>query len=123
MKIERTRIFSTTFSLPSPSSDLKVANGGEKGKTPKNPSIFFRKWRLGKRDANTYERKTRSGNCAFFYIFSTRNHSRENSPFSISCFVLFLHLVVKPSGMNFTIFPLIFIPKSRPCVLHTNLKQ
>ena len=39
------------------------------------------------------------------------------------CFVLFLHLVVKPSGVNVTIFSLIFILKSRPCVLHTNLKQ
>ena len=59
----------------------------------------------------------------FFTSSPTRNYSRENSPFSISCFVLFLHLVVKPSGMNVILFPLIFIPKSRPCVLHTNLKQ
>ena len=51
------------------------------------------------------------------------NHSRENSPNSISCFVLLLHSVVKPLGTNVTIFPLILILKSRPCVLHTNLKQ
>ena len=50
----------------------------------------------------------------FFYIFSTRNHSRENSPNSISCFALFLHLVVKPLGMNVIIFPLIFNPKITP---------
>ena len=31
--------------------------------------------------------------------------SRENSPNSIGRFVLFLHLVVKPLGMNVTIFP------------------
>ena len=49
--------------------------------------------------------------------------SRENSPNSIGRFVLFLHLVVKPLGMNVTIFPWIFIQKSRPCVLHTNQKQ
>ena len=54
-----------------------------------------------------HERKARSGNW-------------ENSPNSISCFVLFLHLVVKPLGMNVIIFPLIFIPKSCPCVLNTN---
>ena len=29
---------------------------------------------------------------------------------------------VKPLGMNVTIFPLIFIQKSRPSVLHTNQK-
>ena len=85
--------------------------------------MFFRKRWLGKRDANTYERKVRSGNWAFFYVFSTRNHSRENSPNSISSIVLFLHLVVKPLGMNVIIFPLIFIPKSRSCVLHTNLNH
>ena len=48
---------------------------------------------------------------------------RENSPNSICRFVLFLHLVVKPLGMNVTLFPSIFIQKSRPCVLHTNLKH
>ena len=46
-----------------------------------------------------------------------------NSRNSICHFVLFLHLVVKPLGMNVTIFPLNFIQKSRPYVLHTNQKQ
>ena len=48
---------------------------------------------------------------------------RGNSPNSICRFVLFLHLVVKPLGMNVIILPLIFIQKSRPSVLHTNQKQ
>ena len=48
---------------------------------------------------------------------------RGNSPNSICRCVLFLHLVVKPLGMNVIILPLIFIQKSRPCVLHTNQKQ
>ena len=48
---------------------------------------------------------------------------RGNSPNSICRFVLFLHLVVKPLGMNVIILSLIFIQKSRPCVLHTNQKQ
>ena len=42
---------------------------------------------------------------------------------SMCHFVLFLHLVVKPLGMNVTIFPFNFIQKSRPYVLHTNQKQ
>ena len=46
-----------------------------------------------------------------------------NSRNSICHFVLFLRLVVKPLGMNVTIFPLNFIQKSRPYVLHTNQKQ
>ena len=38
---------------------------------------------------------------------------------TICRFVLFLHLVVKPLGMNVTIFPLIFYSKITPlCPLH-----
>ena len=45
-----------------------------------NPSIFFRKWRLGKRDATTYERKVRSGNWAFFlHLLHTKPQQAELS--------------------------------------------
>ena len=51
----------------------------------------------------------------FFYILSSWTHGRGNSSNSLCRFVLFLHLVVKPLGMNVTVSPLIFIEKSRPC--------
>ena len=87
------------------------------------PFNIFQKVAIKKTRCEYIWEKSTFQKLRFFYIFSTRNHRRENSPNSIFCFVLFLHLVVKPLGMNFIIFPLIFIPKWRPCVLHTNLNN
>ena len=88
------------------------------------PSNIFQKVAIRKtRCQYIWEKSTFWKLGFFFHIFSTQNHSRENSPNSTFCFVLFVHLVVKPLGMNVTIFFLMFIPKSRPCVLHTNLNN
>ena len=85
--------------------------------------VTIRKTRL----ANILE-KSLLEKLSFFFLHLVPMKPRQglgrgNSPNSICRFVLFLHLVVKPLGMNVIILSLIFIQKSRPCVLHTNQKQ
>ena len=108
MKIERTRIFSTTFSLPLPSSDLKVPNGGEKGKTLQYLSESSDK----ENEMRIYMKEK--------YVLET---GRTLLTQFLALYSFYTYVVVKPLGMNVIIFPLIFIPKSRPCVLHTNLNN
>ena len=63
---ERTRIFSTTFSLPSPSSDLKVANDGEKGK----PFNIFQKVAIRKTRCHYIWEKSTFWKLGFFFTSS-----------------------------------------------------
>ena len=63
---ERTRIFSTTFSLPSPSSDLKVANDGEKGK----PFNIFQKVAIRKTRCHHIWEKSTFWKLGFFFTSS-----------------------------------------------------
>ena len=95
------------------------SNGGVDRKT----LHYFSENSYKENEMRAHSREKRFGETGLISILSVWNDSSENSPNSIACFVLFLHPVVKPLGMNVTIFSLILIPKSRPYVIHTDLKQ
>ena len=96
------------------------SNGGEERKTFQ----YFSESNDKENEVQKHFREKRIRETWLSYILATLNHGsgeggggvgeRENCPNSICHFVLFLHLVVKPLGMNVTIIPLNFIQKSRP---------